>query len=97
MNQQVFARHVFPNEAAPMWLHIRMFIPSLEQNCDEKQLQKWIPLAKSYQILGTYAQTEMGHGNLMNALYIYMYRACQVLHTFSCPLPQVRTKCCYWL
>ena len=28
----------------------------------EEQKKKWLPLAKEYKILGTYAQTELGHG-----------------------------------
>lgn len=28
----------------------------------EEQKAKWLPLAESYQIIGTYAQTELGHG-----------------------------------
>ena len=27
-----------------------------------EQLEKWMPLIKKYKIIGTYAQTEMGHG-----------------------------------
>lgn len=28
-----------------------------------EQQAKWLPLALSYQIIGTYAQTELGHGS----------------------------------
>ena len=28
----------------------------------EEQKAKWLPLAESNQIIGTYAQTELGHG-----------------------------------
>lgn len=28
----------------------------------DKQVAKWIPLATEYQIIGSYAQTELGHG-----------------------------------
>lgn len=28
----------------------------------DKQIAKWIPLATRYQLIGSYAQTELGHG-----------------------------------
>ncbi|KAG7265601.1 hypothetical protein CRUP_005946 [Coryphaenoides rupestris] len=43
-------------------LHFAMFLPTLYSQCDPEQFKKWIPLAHSYEVLGTYAQTEMGHG-----------------------------------
>lgn len=43
-------------------LHFVMFLPTLYAQCDPKQSRKWLPLAESFQVLGTYAQTEMGHG-----------------------------------
>ena len=33
------------------------------------QKSKWLPLAENYQIIGTYAQTEMGHGK--TTLFVY--------------------------
>lgn len=43
-------------------LHHTMFIPALERLATDEQKSKWLPLALSYQIIGTYAQTELGHG-----------------------------------
>lgn len=43
-------------------LHFVMFLPTLYSQCDPQQSRKWIPLAESFQVVGTYAQTEMGHG-----------------------------------
>lgn len=45
-----------------MGLHFVMFLPTLYTQCDPQQSRKWIPLAESFQVVGTYAQTEMGHG-----------------------------------
>ncbi|KAJ4945039.1 hypothetical protein JOQ06_013578 [Pogonophryne albipinna] len=42
-------------------LHFVMFLPTLYSQCDAEQARKWLPLAESFQALGTYAQTEMGH------------------------------------
>ncbi|GAB9477382.1 Peroxisomal acyl-coenzyme a oxidase, partial [Globisporangium polare] len=44
-------------------VHRSMFIPTLENQADEEQQKKWLPLAKSYKIFGAYAQTELGHGS----------------------------------
>ncbi|KAH3826400.1 hypothetical protein DPMN_128304 [Dreissena polymorpha] len=43
-------------------LHHTMFIPGIERLGTDEQKAKWLPLAQSYQIVGTYAQTELGHG-----------------------------------
>ncbi|XP_060576845.1 peroxisomal acyl-coenzyme A oxidase 1-like [Ruditapes philippinarum] len=43
-------------------LHHTMFIPAIERLATDEQKAKWLPLAQSYQIIGTYAQTELGHG-----------------------------------
>lgn len=45
-----------------MGLHFVMFLPTLRNQCDPQQSRKWLPLAESFQALGTYAQTELGHG-----------------------------------
>ena len=50
------------NHLFGMSLHFTMFIPSLERLATETQKAKWLPLATNFRILGTYAQTEMGHG-----------------------------------
>ncbi|KFO25224.1 peroxisomal acyl-coenzyme A oxidase 2 isoform X2 [Fukomys damarensis] len=34
----------------------------------EEQIAKWVPLCKTYQIILTYAQTEMGHGTYLQGL-----------------------------
>ncbi|XP_064375162.1 peroxisomal acyl-coenzyme A oxidase 2 isoform X4 [Dromaius novaehollandiae] len=40
----------------------RIFMRSISVLGSDKQVAKWIPLATEYQIIGTYAQTELGHG-----------------------------------
>ncbi|XP_070828845.1 peroxisomal acyl-coenzyme A oxidase 1 isoform X2 [Chaetodon trifascialis] len=56
------------NHQEAMGLHYAMFIPTLYNLCDPQQSRKWLPLAKSYEIVGTYAQTEMGHGTHLRGL-----------------------------
>ncbi|KAF6162419.1 hypothetical protein GIB67_017307 [Kingdonia uniflora] len=43
-------------------LHWGMFIPAIKEQGTEQQQQKWLPLAYKMQIIGCYAQTELGHG-----------------------------------
>ena len=52
----------FPNENPPDRLHSRMFIPHLEGIADPSQKSKWLQRAIDHEFLGTYAQTELGHG-----------------------------------
>ncbi|KAM9818023.1 peroxisomal acyl-coenzyme A oxidase 1 isoform X2 [Syngnathus typhle] len=51
-----------------MGLHFAMFVPTLYGQCDPEQSKKWLPLAESYQAIGTYAQTELGHGTHLRGL-----------------------------
>jgi len=41
-----------------------MFSVTLQGQGNQQQVKKWLSAARNYQILGTYAQTEMGHGTL---------------------------------
>ncbi|CAH0482423.1 unnamed protein product [Peronospora belbahrii] len=50
-------------EPLALEVHRSMFIPTLENQGDDEQRAKWLPLAKNYTMLGAYAQTELGHGS----------------------------------
>ena len=52
----------------PMTLHQIMFLPAIRSQADEEQLKKWLPLAENYDIIGCYAQTELGHGSNVRGL-----------------------------
>ena len=56
------SRAVFPNESNPGALQTAMFLPTLNNHLTKEQGEKWLLKAENYQIMGTYAQTEMGHG-----------------------------------
>ncbi|CAM4852807.1 unnamed protein product [Rotaria socialis] len=49
-------------------LHTSMFIHTLETLASDEQKEKFLPLARSFQIIGTYAQTELGHGSNLQRL-----------------------------
>ena len=52
------------HEANPLGLHTDMFIPTIEKLGTDEQKAKYLNLAKQYKIIGTYAQTELGHGKV---------------------------------
>ena len=54
--------------ASPFGLHTPMFIPTIRLQGNLEQQKHWLPLAESGQILGTYAQTELGHGGFVRGL-----------------------------
>uniref|UniRef100_A0A8C5H2X8 Acyl-coenzyme A oxidase n=1 Tax=Gouania willdenowi TaxID=441366 RepID=A0A8C5H2X8_GOUWI len=56
------------NQHEVLGLHFVMFLPTLINLCDSEQSKKWLPLAQSFQAVGTYAQTEMGHGTHLRGL-----------------------------
>ena len=52
-----------PNENCPLDLHFGMVTPAIRNLMNEQQQSKWLDKAESLEIIGTYAQTEMGHGS----------------------------------
>lgn len=49
-------------------LHIGMFMPTIIGQGTEEQVKKWIEPSMSLSIIGTYAQTELGHGTYVRGL-----------------------------
>ncbi|XP_022718895.1 peroxisomal acyl-coenzyme A oxidase 1-like isoform X3 [Durio zibethinus] len=49
-------------------LHWGMFIPAIKGQGTEEQQEKWLPMAYKMQIIGCYAQTELGHGSNVQGL-----------------------------
>jgi acyl-CoA oxidase len=45
-----------------------MFVDALKQQLTEEQKKKWLPLAQNFTAIGTYAQTELGHGSFIRGL-----------------------------
>lgn len=64
----VGALQVMVGEDMFLLLHLTMFMGTLEAMCNEEQARHWLPLAKDFRILGTYAQTELGHGSNVSRL-----------------------------
>ena len=55
-------------KAGGFGLHWGMFMPTIDLMGTDAQRAKWLPLARSCAIVGTYAQTELGHGTNLSAL-----------------------------
>lgn len=45
-----------------------MFVPAIKGQGTDEQQTKWLPLAYKMQIIGCYAQTELGHGSNVQGL-----------------------------
>ncbi|GMJ15075.1 acyl-CoA oxidase 1 [Hibiscus trionum] len=58
----------FVDQPAFSDLHWGMFIPAIKGSGTEEQKAKWLPMAYKMQIIGCYAQTELGHGSNVQGL-----------------------------
>ncbi|XP_075992761.1 acyl-coenzyme A oxidase 1-like [Anticarsia gemmatalis] len=53
---------------SPFALQLAMFIPAIVGQADEEQRKYWLKRASNFEIIGTYAQTELGHGTFIRGL-----------------------------
>ncbi|XP_014439909.1 peroxisomal acyl-coenzyme A oxidase 2 isoform X2 [Tupaia chinensis] len=61
--------YVYRALAGQLTLNLQaVFLVSLESLGSEEQIATWGPLSKTYQIIATYAQTELGHGTYLQGL-----------------------------
>ncbi|KAJ0182749.1 hypothetical protein K1T71_002118 [Dendrolimus kikuchii] len=58
----------FFKDMSPFLLHMGMFVPTIMGQCTPEQQMRWLPKALNLQIIGTYAQTELGHGTFIRGL-----------------------------
>jgi len=56
------------DEHFPTFLHDGLFVTTILGQGTEEQIKKWLPLCENYQIIGCYAQTELGHGSNVRGL-----------------------------
>ncbi|KAJ1679716.1 hypothetical protein EV182_001475 [Spiromyces aspiralis] len=56
------------DEKGPFGLHRAMFTPTLELQANEEQKEMFLTKARNYEIIGCYAQTEIGHGSNVQGL-----------------------------
>ncbi|CAO4382667.1 unnamed protein product [Caenorhabditis nigoni] len=63
-----FLQLVHVRDSMAFSLHYLMFLPVLQSQASPEQLSDWMPKSLSGTIIGTYAQTEMGHGTNLSKL-----------------------------
>lgn len=61
---------VHRGRSEPLDLHLGMFLPTLLNQASPEQMETFFIPAWNLEIIGTYAQTEMGHGKMLNKLYL---------------------------
>jgi len=49
-------------------LHFGVFLPCIYNFGSKEQIEKWAPLAENLEVIGAYAQTELGHGSNLRGL-----------------------------
>lgn len=59
-------RAVHKVEEAALLLHPTMFSHAIYSQMSDEQHVKWLDAAFSFTLLGTYAQTELGHGTKLS-------------------------------
>ncbi|KAM3623509.1 uncharacterized protein V6R79_012045 [Siganus canaliculatus] len=59
---------VHPDRSEPLMLHLGMFLPTLLNQATPEQMDRFFMPAWNLEIIGTYAQTEIGHGTHLRGL-----------------------------
>ncbi|KAM9314154.1 peroxisomal acyl-coenzyme A oxidase 1 isoform 1-T1 [Pholidichthys leucotaenia] len=59
---------VHPGRPEPLDLHLGMFLPTMLNQATEEQMDRFFMPAWNLKIIGTYAQTEIGHGTHLRGL-----------------------------
>lgn len=55
-------------EITPYGVSTYMFLPYIQYLGTDKQFEKWYPRIRTMEVIGTYAQTELGHGSDVRSL-----------------------------
>lgn len=55
-------------DGSPVSVHSSMFMYTLANLTTEQQRSEWLEKAWNFEIIGTYAQTELGHGTFVRGL-----------------------------
>ncbi|CCG80995.1 Acyl-CoA oxidase [Taphrina deformans PYCC 5710] len=56
------------DDHVPYGLHFNAFMPVLQSQGSDEQIAAWLPRCESLEVIGCYAQTELGHGSNVQGL-----------------------------
>lgn len=56
------------DDVSPYHLHMTMFATTVREQANDEQRAYWMPKIESWEIVGAYAQTELGHGSNVRGL-----------------------------
>lgn len=59
----IYDAYLAIDESLPIDVHLSMFIPIMEYHTSPEQKALWLEAARSFRIIGAYAQTELTHGS----------------------------------
>lgn len=56
------------DDVSPYMLHMGMFVTTIREQGSDEQRAFWMPRIEKWEIIGAYAQTELGHGSNVRGL-----------------------------
>ncbi|KAL4888901.1 acyl-CoA dehydrogenase/oxidase C-terminal [Aspergillus ambiguus] len=56
------------DDVSPYFLHMEMFSTTIREQASDSQRAYWMPQIERWEIIGAYAQTELGHGSNVRGL-----------------------------
>ncbi|KAL4905084.1 hypothetical protein BDW74DRAFT_152959 [Aspergillus multicolor] len=56
------------DDVSPYMLHMGMFVTTIREQGSDEQRAQWLPKVEKWEIIGAYAQTELGHGSNVRGL-----------------------------
>ncbi|TKA71347.1 hypothetical protein B0A55_05124 [Friedmanniomyces simplex] len=51
------------DDIQPYHLHMSLFTSAMREQCSDEQRREWMPKIAAWEVIGAYAQTELGHGS----------------------------------